>query len=306
MIKNLKYFLFLNLIFIAFLIFACKNIVKYEYPQADWSDVDYSGNNHISQKMDIYLPKNNREKHPAVIVVYGSGWSSNNKKLSNYQKDVFVKPLIKKGFATISINHRSSNLDSVYPAQIHDVKAVIRFLRAKHKDYNLDTSFIGIAGYSSGGHLAALAGTSSNISSLEGNVGNYLEFDSNVHAVVDFYGPTDLSVFYDCPITKDRILTSEQKKRVFGDVDNISNIFDLANPIRYISKETPPFLIFHGEMDRTVPVCQSQLLHNALKKNNIYSQLILKPDGDHCGNTLMFHHSKKMAEFFYDQYNNQL
>jgi hypothetical protein len=59
-------------------------------------------------------------------------------------------------------------------------------------------------------------------------------------------------------------------------------------------------------MDRTVPVCQSQLLHNALKKNNINSQLILKPDGDHCGNTLMFHHSKKMAEFFYNQYNNQL
>ena len=59
MIKYLKYFSFLNLIFIAFLIFACKNMVKSEYPQADWSDVDYSGNNHISQKMDIYLPKNN-------------------------------------------------------------------------------------------------------------------------------------------------------------------------------------------------------------------------------------------------------
>ena len=101
-------------------------------------------------------------------------------------------------------------------------------------------------------------------------------------------------------------LTAEQKMRVFGDVDNISEVFDLANPIRYINKETPPFLIFHGEMDRTVPVCQSQLLHNALIENNIYSELVLKPDGDHCGNTLMYHHSKKMAEFFYDQYNNQL
>ena len=76
----------------------------------------------------------------------------------------------------------------------------------------------------------------SNIPSLEGDVGNYLEYDSNVHAVVDFYGPTDLSVFYDCPITKDRNLTSEQKKRVFGDVDNISHIFDLANPIKYSSE----------------------------------------------------------------------
>ncbi len=304
--ENLKYLSIFKFILIVFVFYGCKNKIQTEYPIADWSDVDYSGNNHISQKMDIYLPKNNNKKHPLVIVVYGSGWSSNNKKLSNYQKDVFVKPLSKKGFATISINHRSSRLDSVFPAQIHDVKAVIRFLRANHLEYNLDTSFIGIAGYSSGGHLAALAGTSSNNSLVAGDVGNYLEYDTNVNAVVDFYGPTDLNVFYECPITKDKNLSDEQKMRVFGDVDNISEVFDLANPIKYINDKTPPFLIFHGEMDRTVPVCQSQLLHNALIQNNIQSELILKEDGDHCGNTLMYHHSKKMADFFYNQYNKQL
>ena len=80
MTRYLKHFSFLNLIFVTFFILSCKNIVKTEYPQADWSDVDYSGNNHLSQKMDIFFPKNNKEKHLSVIVIYGSGWSSNNKK----------------------------------------------------------------------------------------------------------------------------------------------------------------------------------------------------------------------------------
>jgi acetyl esterase/lipase len=306
MIENFKYLSIFKFILTVFIFCSCENKIQTEYPIADWSDVDYSGNNHISQKMDIYLPKNNNKKHPLVIVVYGSGWSSNNKKLSNYQKDVFVKPLSKKGFATISINHRSSRLDSVFPAQIHDVKAVIRFLRANHLEYKLDTSFIGIAGYSSGGHLAALAGTSSNNSLVAGDVGNYLEYDTNVNAVVDFYGPTDLNVFYECPITKDKNLSDEQKMKVFGDVDNISEVFDLANPINYIDKDTPPFLIIHGEKDEVVPVCQSKLLHEALLKSNLESELILKEDGDHNGNTFIPNHTTMMANFFYNQYNKQL
>ena len=295
----------LKFLMISLIFFGCNNNKQSELPDPDWFDIDYSGKNHISQKMDIYLPKNKKKKHPPVIVIYGSGWSSNNKKFSDYQKKFFVKPLSEKGFATIAINHRSSNLDSVFPAQIHDVKAVIRFIRARYNDFNLDTSFIGIAGYSSGGHLAALAGTSSN-KLLNGNVGNYLNYENHVNAVVDFYGPTDLNAFYDCPITGGKALTIEQKIRVFGNVENISEKFELANPINYIDKNTPPFLIIHGEKDKVVPVCQSKLLHEALLKSNIESELILKEDGDHNGNTFMPYQTNLMANFFYNQYNKQL
>ena len=295
----------LKFLMISLIFFGCNNNKQSELPDPDWFDIDYSGKNHISQKMDIYLPKNKKKKHPPVIVIYGSGWSSNNKKFSDYQKKFFVKPLSEKGFATIAINHRSSNLDSVFPAQIHDVKAIIRFIRARYNDFNLDTSFIGIAGYSSGGHLAALAGTSSN-KLLNGNVGNYLNYENHVNAVVDFYGPTDLNVFYDCPITDGKKLTIEQKTRVFGNVENISKKFELANPINYIDKNTPPFLIIHGEKDKVVPVCQSKLLHEALLKSNIESELILKEDGDHNGNTFMPYQTNLMANFFYNQYNKQL
>ena len=92
MIENFKYLSIFKFILIVFIFCSCENKIQADLPIANWSDIDYSGNNHISQKMDIYLPKNNNERHPAVIVIYGSGWSSNNKKLSNYQKKVFVKP----------------------------------------------------------------------------------------------------------------------------------------------------------------------------------------------------------------------
>ena len=94
--------------------------------------------------------------------------------------------------------------------------------------------------------------------------------------------------------------------KVFGDVDNISEVFDLANPINYIDKDTPPFLIIHGEKDEVVPVCQSKLLHEALLKSNLESELILKEDGDHNGNTFIPNQTTMMANFFYNQYNKQL
>ena len=82
---------FIKFFIITIFLFGCNDKQKSNLPDPDWFDIDYSGKNHISQKMDIYLPKNKKKKHPPVIVIYGSGWSSNNKKFSNYQKKVFVK-----------------------------------------------------------------------------------------------------------------------------------------------------------------------------------------------------------------------
>jgi acetyl esterase/lipase len=249
--------------------------------------------------MDIYLPNRNKDSYPVVIVIHGSGWRANNKKSSDYGRNIFVNPLTEKNFAVAIINHRSSTLDSIFPAQIHDVKAAIRYLRAKAKDLNLDTSFIGITGYSSGGHLAALAGTSSYDQSVEGNVGEFLNFSSHIDAVVDFYGPTDMSVFDDCLKRMGKDFKSPRKIPLFDNfVDQVPKEVQRANPIKYIKENSPPFLIFHGENDLTVPICQSKILHEALLKKGINSELIIDKNGDHCGNNLMPHHTSKMVNFF--------
>jgi acetyl esterase/lipase len=90
-------------------------------------------------------------------------------KASKYIKEKLIKPLLDTGFAVVSINHRSSS-DAIFPAQIHDVKASVRFIRANADKYNLNQNFIGITGSSSGGHLSAIAGTTSYVDSMEGNI----------------------------------------------------------------------------------------------------------------------------------------
>jgi acetyl esterase/lipase len=146
-----------------------------------WKDINYSGDTTVAHQMDIYLPKEAKDKNPAVILIYGSAFFGNNMKHIAFQ--TLGRPLLEGGFAVIAINHRSSR-DKIFPAQIHDVKTAIRFIRGNAKKYQIEQSFIGIAGYSSGGHLSAFAGTTSNIKNhtvgtiamdLEGSIGSFVD-----------------------------------------------------------------------------------------------------------------------------------
>ena len=272
-----------------------------DLPDAKWKDINYGGNENIYNNMDIYLPNLNKTKYPLIITIYGSAWKSNKGKSSNYIKKNLIKPLLSSGFAVASINHRSSS-DAIFPAQIHDVKAAIRFLRGNSSKYNINDNFIGITGSSSGGHLAALAGTSSNIDVLEGDIGNFLNFDSHVDAVVNWYGPTDFLIMDDCgsklvhnnPNSPESLLIGKPIQEYPEEVMN-------ANPIKYINKKSAPFLIIHGIMDLTVPHCQSQVLHDALKSKNIDTSLVLVEDGKHGPNVFTNKYINMMTSFFINQ-----
>src|SRR5690554_3061509 len=125
-----------------------------QQPGQHWSDVDYAGDKQVFHQMDIHLPSLEKDRYPVVVVIYGSAWFSNNMKQMGFQ--ALGQPLLDRGFAVVSINHRSS-ADAAYPAQINDVKAAIRYLRANASNYRMDERFIGITGFSSRGHLASLA-----------------------------------------------------------------------------------------------------------------------------------------------------
>src|SRR5574344_2633749 len=145
----------------------------------DFQNLNYAGDNLEAHQLDIYLPKIGLNKYKVVVISYGSAWFSNNAKGMAFSS--LGKPLVDAGFAVVSINHRSS-ADAKFPAQINDVKAAIRFIRGNADKYGLDTSFIGITGFSSGGHLSAMAGTSNGVKTktegkvtvdIEGNLGQY-------------------------------------------------------------------------------------------------------------------------------------
>jgi acetyl esterase/lipase len=280
---------------------SCTNSFAQPYSKC-WKDLDYGGDGNTYHKLDIYLPHAEKQLFPVVIVIYGSAWFSNNLKEMAFPS--LGKPLLDAGFAVVTPNHRSS-ADAKFPAQINDIKAVIRFVRANAAIYQLDTTFIGITGFSSGGHLASLAGTSGGVKlftvgsatlDIEGHVGQYPTHSSAVNAVVDWFGPIDISVMDSCKRSKDA--HSPEAILIGGPIEDNLDQCALANPITYIDANDPPFLILHGDADPLVPLCQSELFFNALQKAIVPSQLVIVPGGQHGPGLFEETYYKKMTDFF--------
>jgi acetyl esterase/lipase len=280
------------------------NCLSQQYSKS-WKDLNYAGDSFRYHNLDIYLPIVEKPAYPAVILIYGSAWFGNNLKGSDLS--TIGKVLLDAGFAVVTPNHRSS-MDAKFPAQIHDIKAVIRFVRANAGTYQIDTSFIGITGSSSGGHLAALAGTSGFVkqytfgsasADLEGSLGPDTAYSSSVNAVVDWFGPTDFLVMDSCGsslVHNDP--NSPESSLIGGPIQNNKDKCALANPITYIDTNDPPFLILHGDADPLVPHCNSELLSNALQNAGVSSQFILVPDGQHGPGLFIDQYFKMMADFF--------
>ncbi|HEY3415690.1 MAG TPA: alpha/beta hydrolase, partial [Armatimonadota bacterium] len=175
------------------------------------------------------------------------------------------------------IDYRFSK-DAPFPAQIHDCKAAVRWLRANAGRYGLDWQHIGVWGTSAGGHLAALLGTTGGVKDLEGNEGN-LDQSSQVQAVCDFYGPTDLATLSD-PQRRDDPQDAVALL-LGGPVNDNLDKAKAASPITYVDKSDPPFLIMHGERDPVVPVSQSKLFYEVLQNAGVESTLRLLPRAGH-------------------------
>ena len=150
-----------------------------------WLDVDYVGDGIEGHKMDIHVPDDGKESHKVIVLIYGSAWFSNNAKASAFQS--YGKQLLDGGFAVVSINHRAST-EAKYPAQINDVKAAVRYVRGNAAKYGFDTSFVGITGFSSGGHLSSLAGTTNGVKTKKfGKVKIDIEGSHNLGAMRKSY-----------------------------------------------------------------------------------------------------------------------
>lgn len=272
---------------------------------ATFKDVNYAGDDLEAHRMDIYLPEGKQEPSKVIVTIYGSAWFSNNMKAFGYMS--LGKPLVDAGFAVVSINHRSSG-DAKFPAQIHDVKAAIRFLRAHAADYKLDTSFIGITGFSSGGHLSSFAGVSNGMRQrtvgtttvdLEGSLGDCLDQSSSVDAVVDWFGPVDMARMENCETVKDA-QSPEAALMGCAPADN-PDLVALISPITYVgvnAEACPRFIVLHGEADNVVPHCQGVYFSEELKKAGRLETFISVPEGQHGPVTFNEETFRQMTDFF--------
>jgi acetyl esterase/lipase len=224
-----------------------------------YRDLEYVPGGHERQKLDLFIPEKTGDAVPLIIWVHGGGWQNGSKEGCPPLRNGYTG----RGYAVASINYRLSG-HAVFPAQIEDCKAAIRWLRAHAKEYHLDANRFGVWGSSAGGHLVALLGTSGEVKAFD--VGTNLDRSSRVQAVCDYYGPTDFSVFVTTPGFESHARPEAPEGKLLGGaVLENKDKAGRANPIAYVSKDDPPFLIVHGNEDRTVPINQSQLLFAALK-----------------------------------------
>ncbi len=273
-----------------------------EMPQPDFADLNYAGDDLEGHKLDIYLPKDGKDKHKLIVVIYGSAWYSNNFKNAAYMS--LGKPLNDAGFAVATINHRSSG-DAKYPAQINDVKGAIRYLRANADKFGLDTSFVDITGFSSGGHLSSMAGVTNGLKErtvgstsidIEGNVGGNNDQSSAVDAVVDWFGPVDMARMENCETVKGA--DSPEAALIGGAPADNMEMVALISPITYVSETTAPTLVIHGTSDSVVPFCQSKYFSEELEKAGKLERLIPVEGGEHGPVTFNEDTFKAMVEFF--------
>jgi acetyl esterase/lipase len=263
-------------------------------------------------RLDIYLPDTSKSSYPAIVIIYGSAWFGNNLKQNAYQ--TLGEPLLKSGFALVAVNHRSSR-DAIFPAQIQDIKAAVRFIRANADKYKIDTTFIGVTGYSSGGHLSALLGTSGSVKQMtensksveiEGNIGGNESYSSAVDAVVDWFGPTDFQTMDSCgsEMVHDAP-DSPESSLLGGPIQENDDMCALADPVTYVDPEDPPFLIIHGDADPLVPHCQSEKLFKALQIMNVPSHFVLVPGAKHGPGLFEEKYFTMMINFFLEELKNK-
>lgn len=241
-------------------------------------DLVYATVNGQPLTLDIHRPEGGGAAGPLPLIVWihGGGFRSGSKEQCHP-----ALMLLSRGYAVASINYRLSG-EAIFPAQIEDCKAAVRWLRSNAGKYGLDPDQFGVWGASAGGLLAALVGTTGN--STEFSRGDNLEASSRVKAVCVYYGPTDLVKMAAPTGARNRARADSPESLLLGGpVLEKKELAARANPINYLTTDTPPFLIVHGTKDAMVSPDQSQMLYDALTKGGIPAQLYWVENAKHGG-----------------------
>jgi len=217
-------------------------------------DIEYGKVGKRSLKLDMYRPTKQKKPVPGLIFIHGGAWKGSNK--DRYR--LYAARYAQQGYVAVSISYRLSG-EAPFPAAVQDAKCAVRWMRANAAKYGVDPNNICVLGGSAGGHLAMMVGYSSDAKRLEGR-GGHQNVSSRVQAVVNLYGPCDLTV----PVI--RQVDAVQEFLGGKKYDQEPDLYKKASPISYLTKDDPPTLILHGTLDALVPINQSDKLVKRLKE----------------------------------------
>lgn len=232
-------------------------------------------------RLDLAYPANGPGPYPGVVCIHGGGWLYGSAK-----KHVpLCLELARQGYVAASITYRFAP-SHPFPAPVQDVKCAVRWLRAHAADYKLDKDRVGAVGFSAGGHLACLLGSTSPKDDLEGD-GGYAEQSSRVQAVVSWYGLTDLARLHECclqgklPAFETTLMKGVLEGFLGGPPALVGERYAKASPVTYAAKTTAPTLLIHGTADRKVPFEQSTRYERRLKALGVPVRLLALEGAPH-------------------------
>jgi len=243
-------------------------------------DVEYARVGDQRLMLDLSLPPRpaqNADRPPLVVWVHGGAWRAGSR------KDMPLGPLVDRGYAVASVDYRLSTV-ARFPAQVHDIKAAIRFLRAKQKEYGYDATRVAIAGNSAGGHLAALVGVTNGNSELEGTVGEHAKEKSDVQAIVSLYGMSNLSTIL-AQSTPHGLSVRVPALQLLlgGQPAEVPSLARLASPVFHVDANDPPLLLIHGDQDPQAPINQSHELDGRYEALKLPHQFVVLHGSKHGG-----------------------
>ena len=241
-------------------------------------DVTYATIDKLKLQLDLVLP-NRPGPHPVVLCFHGGAWTAGSRKeltspalLPFATRDPnadlgILENLARRGYAAASVSYRLAPKHK-YPAQIEDAKTAVRFLRANAKQFDVDPDRVAALGFSAGGHLALLLGTTTPADGLDGKL--LPDVSSKVQCVIDFFGPTDMSLYADTPGVAETFIASFLGKECLTD----ARCYKRASPIEYVTKQAAPTLIIHGTVDLVVPIIHSERMYDKLKDAGVPTEFV--------------------------------
>lgn len=239
-------------------------------------EIEYARIGERKLTLDMHRP-DGKPHSPLIVWVHGGAWRGGSR------SGVELKGLTTLGWAVASVDYRLST-QARFPAQIHDIKAAIRYLRARAGEYGWPANRIIIAGSSAGGHLAALVGVTNGLAALEGTVGDNRAVSSDVQAIVDLYGASNLTTILAQSTPHGlSVRVPALDLLLGGQPDKVPELAQLASPVFQLDAHDPPLFLMHGDKDPQMPIEQSREFLAAYRKLGLSVQFTVQPGSGHGG-----------------------
>jgi acetyl esterase/lipase len=259
------------------------------------TDIAYATVDGHELQLDLYRPSAT-DNPPLLVWVHGGRW------LRRSKADILTTAFVEDGYAMASLDFRLSPV-AQFPAQVHDIKAGIRFLRAHAANYGYDATRIGILGSSSGGHLVALVGTTNGHDELEGSVGGYSNYSSDVQAIVSYYGASNLTTILAQSTPFGVGERAPALELLLGGLpEQQVELARLASPVFHVDAQDPPLLLLHGDQDPQMPINQAHELHGVYKAHGLPVHFEVVHGAEHGGPQFVDDERNRLVGQFLDKH----